>query len=93
MKIECPNCHTLFRVVTVEKELVQDEKAEDIKDTRGEKAEEALEFLNPFTVAPVAGSKGRDVGVDDLTYEYHYRCKHCGYEWTELKEKEKIDKS
>lgn len=75
------------------KELVEDEPAEDIKDTGPEKVEEALEFLDPFQIVPVSGSKGRDVNVDDLTYEYHFRCKHCGYAWTEFKEKEKVDKS
>lgn len=93
MKIECPNCHSLFRVRTESKKLIDDEQAEDIKVNARERIEEGLEFLDPFQIVPVSGSKGKDVNVDDLTYEYTFKCKHCGYVWTELKEKEKVDKS
>jgi rubredoxin len=93
-KIECPNCHHLFSVVTEEnKVLIDDEKAEDIKNTPAERVEEFLEYLNPVGVVPMSGSKGNEVKVDDLTYEYRFKCKHCGYEWTELKEKERVAKS
>jgi hypothetical protein len=92
-KIECPNCHHLFRVVTEEnKDLIQDEPGEDVKEDFKEKVEDALDTLVPFSTR-VPGSFGRDVDVDYLTYEYKFKCKHCGYEWTELKEKEKAEKS
>lgn len=91
-KIECPNCHHLFRVVTEEnKDLIQDEPGEDIKENLREKVEGALDNLVPLS-RRVPGSFGKDVNVDYLTYEYKFKCKHCGYEWTELKEKEKVDK-
>ncbi|MGA2199495.1 MAG: hypothetical protein ABSG45_06115 [Nitrososphaerales archaeon] len=93
-KIECPNCHRLFGVVTEEnKELIEDGRAQDIKTTPVEKVEEFLGFLNPVSMVPVSGSKGNEVNVDDLTYEYRFKCKHCGYEWSELKEKERVSKS
>jgi rubredoxin len=93
LKIECPQCHRLFRVVTESKELIQDEKVEDFREDRAEDVKDILEFLNPISVVPVRGAFGRDVAADDLTYEYRFKCKHCGYEWTELKEKEKISKT
>lgn len=93
MKVECPNCHRLFRIVLENKELIDDEKAQDIKTTAAERAEEVLEFLNPVSVVPMPGSKGKEVNVDDLTYEYRFKCKHCGYEWTEIKEKERREKN
>ena len=82
----------LFRVTTESKDLIDDEKAEDLKDNIAEKAELALEWLNPVGVVPMSGSTGKEVKVDDLTYEYRFKCKHCGYEWTELKEKERVAK-
>jgi len=93
LKIECPKCHSLFRVVTESKELIQDDKVDEIKVTAGERVKEVLEFLNPLGVVPMAGSAGREVHADDLTYQYRFKCKHCGYEWTELKEKESASKS
>jgi Zn finger protein HypA/HybF involved in hydrogenase expression len=91
-KIECPQCHHLFSVVTEENmELIEDEKGEDIKENPREKVEDALETLVPFS-RRVPGSFGTEVNVDYLTYEYKFKCKHCGNEWTELKEKERVTK-
>jgi uncharacterized Zn finger protein (UPF0148 family) len=92
-KVECPNCHHLFSVVTEEnKNLIDDEKAEDLKENAAERVKDVLEDLVPLTMK-VPGSVGTMKNVDDLTYEYKFRCKHCGYEWTELKEKERLEKS
>jgi len=92
-KIECPNCHHLFSVVTEEKgQLIDDEKSEAVEATVPEKMEEALDFINPVGQVPMSGSKGKVEEVDDLTYEYKFKCKHCGYEWTEMKEKESVEK-
>ena len=92
LKIECPKCHSLFQV-TETKELIQDDKVDVIKVTPGERVKEVLEFLNPVGMVPMAGSEGREVHADDLTYQYSFKCKHCGYEWTEIKEKETVSKS
>jgi hypothetical protein len=92
-KIECPNCHHLFSVVTEEnKQLIGDEKSEDIRQDTREKVEDGLDYLVPYSLRP-PGSFGKETNVDDLTYEYKFKCKHCGYEWTELKEKESVSKS
>jgi hypothetical protein len=92
-KIECPQCHHLFSVVTEEnKQLIEDEHGQDIKENRKEKLEEALDILVPFSTR-VPGSFGKETDADYLTYEYKFKCTHCGNEWTELKEKEKIPKN
>ena len=92
-KIECPQCHHMFSVVTEEnKKLVENEAAEDFKEDARERVEDALESLVPFNTN-VPGSFGRDVNVDYLTYEYKFKCKHCGKEWTEYKEKERVHKT
>jgi hypothetical protein len=83
----------MFSVVTEEnKVLIDDEKAEDIKENAPEKIEDALATLVPFS-RRVPGSFGKETKVDDLTYEYKFKCKHCGNEWTELKEEERVNKS
>ena len=91
-KVRCPKCHHLFSVVLEEnKKLVQDEKVEDFKETRRKKAEDSLEGLIPMS-RRVPGSLGRDVSADLLTYEYKFKCKNCGKEWTELREEERTSK-
>lgn len=102
-KIVCPKCHTPFRVVTESKEVIEDEEGEDIREDKKEKVEDALEQLVPtgppmgpygsYTpVGPVSGSLGEEVPTDTKLYEYRFKCKHCGYEWTETKEKEVVEK-
>jgi DNA-directed RNA polymerase subunit M/transcription elongation factor TFIIS len=91
-KVECPYCHHFFSVVTEEKnKLVQDEKVEDYKESKARRAEDLLESLIPMS-RRVPGSLGSDVKADLLTYEYKFKCKHCGKEWTELREKERESK-
>jgi hypothetical protein len=91
-KIECPQCHSFFSVVTEEnKKLIQDEKVEDSKETIPKRMEDALEGLIPYSQR-IPGSMGKDVNADYLTYEYKFKCTHCGKEWTELKEKERVSK-
>ena len=92
LKIECPKCHSLFRIKTEGKDLIEDEKVEDFKEDKAEQVKDILEFLGPFERVPVRGLL-RDVPADDLTYQYRYKCKHCGFDWVELKEKEKVAKS
>jgi transcription initiation factor IIE alpha subunit len=93
MQIECPQCHHLFRVVLEKKELLDDEEAEDYVENKKEKAESFLEFITPVGTRPYyPGSLGRDVNVDEKTYEYTFKCKHCGNEWSEFKTKEEIGK-
>ncbi len=92
-KVECPKCHHLFSVVTEEnKKLIDDEKATDMKESARQKMEDRLATLVPFS-RRVPGSFGKEVNVKDLTYEYKFKCKHCGNEWTEIKEEERVDKN
>ena len=93
MKIECPKCHSLFRIKTEGKEVIQDEQVEDFREDKEEEVKDFLEFLDPLAIVPVRGAFGRDVNAEDLTYQYEYKCKHCGFEWVELKEREKVAKS
>ena len=91
-KVECPSCHHLFSVVTEEnKKLIDDEKATDIKESVRERLGDILDII-PYNLR-VPGSKGEEKNVDDLTYEYKFKCKNCGYEWTQLKEEERVDKT
>ena len=94
-KIECPQCHHLFSVREEGEELIGDEEETGFKEDRKEKLEDALEFLNPLDrfKAPgnqyVPGEFGKDTPEEGLTYEYKFKCKHCGDEFSVLKEKER----
>ena len=88
MKVECPQCHSHFRVVVESKKLIEDEKVEDYEEPKAREVEDALEAINPFRRKGVPFSKyAKDVEADDLTYELTFKCKKCNHEWTELEEK------
>lgn len=88
MKLECPQCHSLFRVVTESKKLIEDEKVEDYRESKPREVEDALEGLNPIRRRGVPFSKyAKEVETDDLTYELTFKCTKCGHEWTQLEEK------
>ncbi len=88
MKVECPQCHALFRVELESKKLIEDEKVEDYRESKPREVEDALEAINPLRRRGVPLSKyAKDVDSDDLTFELTFKCKKCGNEWTELEEK------
>ena len=97
-KVVCPNCHHPFSVVLESSKEVFDQPAADIKENSREKIKDVLEQLIPSgpmrtpAYERVPGSLGDEVSVDEEIFEYNFKCKHCGYEWTETKEKEVVDK-
>jgi hypothetical protein len=82
-----------LHVVLEEKQLASEEKSEDFMEDRKEKAQSFVEFIVPIGTRPYyPGSMGRDVNVDEKTFEYTFKCKHCGNEWTEFQTEEQIMK-
>ncbi len=92
MKVICPKCHHLLSVVTEDKILVRDEKVTTIISDLNplELAEHSIQSRGGVT--PFDTRMGREVDADDLSYEYDFKCKHCGHEWTEFKTKQVVHK-
>jgi len=69
--IICPKCHRLFTKELEEKEFVNHDFA-----------------MVPGENVSMRGSSGWQpylVRKEFSRYRYHYKCKHCGFEWTEIK--------
>jgi rubredoxin len=81
LDVVCPKCHRIFSREVEEKKIVDEEVIE---------APESPPFVmgGPLMNAPEIAPKPT-VPKDVATYEYRYRCKHCGYEWSDLKEEER----
>ena len=73
-EITCPQCHRLFTKELEEKEFVNHE----FSVVQGEPA--ALEGATKANAW-----QPYFVRKEFSRYRYHYKCKHCGHEWTELK--------
>jgi transcription elongation factor Elf1 len=65
----CPSCGRRFEIRLVSKKLVEEEK----------------DFVDPSsTVLPTVLTDGMPAIVDTKEFQYAYRCKHCGHEWSEF---------
>ena len=80
LDIMCPKCHRLFSREVEEKEIV---------DERVYNTSQAPEFAGGGNLQDPNITSGMSVPKDLVTYKYHYKCKHCGHEWTDTKEEER----
>jgi DNA-directed RNA polymerase subunit RPC12/RpoP len=77
----CPNCGRRFEIKLVSKTLVD---SEDI--TEGRPLREDEFSATPDGYLDVSETKPSIVEFEK--FKYAYRCKHCGHQWVEIKEKE-----
>ena len=77
LDIVCPKCHRIFSREVEEKEVLEENFV---------RAPERPSMSEDESI-PASFSRP-SVGERVVTYRYHYRCKHCGHEWTDVKEEE-----
>lgn len=90
----CPGCGKRFHIKLVSKKLV-DSKRETFEQKRA-----VVMGRMPLQLGPRAGGflgnstileEGVPVTVDVEDFQYSYKCKHCGHEWTENRvERQKV---
>ena len=76
----CPSCGRRFEVRLVRNESVSKTDTVETRDRA------AGPYINPD---PVLMTDDGPVVVDIEEFQYTYRCKHCGHEWTEAHETER----
>jgi DNA-directed RNA polymerase subunit RPC12/RpoP len=76
----CPSCGRRFEVRLVRKEAVGEQ---DLSET-----EERIRapFIAP---APTLMTEDAPVVVNIEEFQYTYKCKHCGHEWSEVQDTER----
>ena len=83
----CPGCGRRFHIVLVDKSEVGD------YDTSSALPTTVLRTGRPITIRPItlSGSRlatmeeGGPMIFDVKEFQYTYRCKHCGHQWTETR--------
>jgi predicted RNA-binding Zn-ribbon protein involved in translation (DUF1610 family) len=74
----CPSCGRRFEIRLVSKRLMGSE--EHFKE------EKAVAPVSPQ--APLLLTDDCPCIVDVKEFQYTYRCKHCGHEWSEVRERD-----
>jgi DNA-directed RNA polymerase subunit RPC12/RpoP len=85
----CPSCGRRFEIRLVKKEAVDSEELNarlprPVNPLMARAVTPAL----PTRSAPTLLSNEVPSIVDIEEFQYTYRCKHCGHEWSEVHEKE-----
>lgn len=83
----CPSCGRRFEIRLVKKEAVDSEESNEklprpVKPLMARAMTPAL----PTRAAPTLLSNEVPSIVDIEDFQYTYRCKHCGHEWSEVHE-------
>jgi DNA-directed RNA polymerase subunit RPC12/RpoP len=83
----CPSCGKRFEIQLVKKELVDSEELDEKLPSRVSPfMARAMTPLLPTRSAPTLLSNEVPSIVDIEDFQYTYKCKHCGHEWSEVHE-------
>jgi DNA-directed RNA polymerase subunit RPC12/RpoP len=79
----CPQCGRKFHIKLESKKLVtshtesiprREPRAVVVRDTSS---------YTPPALTPINVQEGRPIIIDVEEFQYAYKCKHCGHEWSE----------
>jgi ribosomal protein L37AE/L43A len=80
----CPSCGKRFEIRLVDKKLVGDREVQDKTVTKSFKSSGGISGFYGPRYATL--EEGTPVTVYVEEFQYTYKCKHCGHQWTEVKE-------
>jgi DNA-directed RNA polymerase subunit RPC12/RpoP len=78
----CPNCGRRFEVRLIGKKLVS---AETINESRPVSADY---FAPGSPISYLEVGETEPTIIDVEKFQYAYRCKHCGHQWVEIRDKD-----
>ena len=81
----CPSCGRRFEIRLVGKQL-KDAETLPVKEPETTAAIMSSGRLAP----PLVLVEGKPIIVDIEEFEYTYRCRHCGHQWTEMRETKSV---
>lgn len=83
----CPGCGRRFHIKLENKQLISEHR----EVIPGRKALRTAVVRSggrpgmtmPPAITPVAVQEGKPIVIDIEEFQYAYKCKHCGHEWSE----------
>jgi predicted RNA-binding Zn-ribbon protein involved in translation (DUF1610 family) len=80
----CPACGRRFEIRLVSRKALGEWKAEEESSKKVVMPQSRSESVG--TPSATVLEQGLAIHVDVESFEYTYRCKHCGHEWSEERE-------
>ncbi len=81
----CPQCGRRFHIILVDKKLAQVLDKETVHS--------APRMVKMAPLAPVwPVGEGEPVTIDTEQFQWTYKCKHCGHEWSEARTEKHVEK-
>jgi hypothetical protein len=78
----CPGCGRRFHIKVEGKKLVTEHR-ESIRRSVPSSMVVRSGGRYGASVTPIAVQEGKPIIVDIEEFQYAYKCKHCGHEWSE----------
>ena len=81
----CPACGRRFHIKLVSKRLVDEKReTEEIKQVT---MSPNIGVYSRTPIAPIIVEQSVPITIDVEDFQYSYKCKHCGHEWSETQTK------
>lgn len=81
----CPSCGRGFQILLVSKKLVDDKR--EVEEVRVGTMNANPGGYTMTHMALIVVQENIPVTVEVEEFQYSYRCKHCGHEWSETRTK------
>ena len=79
----CPACGRRFEIRVAKKEEVSESHWSGRIDSDTDEVEESTLSLTPLVLSQ---EESKPAIVEEKDFNYTYKCKHCGHQWTEIHE-------
>ena len=93
----CPSCGRRFEIRLESKKLVKEERVTTMLN-QSESSVRSSFISGPATATGAGSAPPLLVGgetpitVDVDSFQYTYKCKHCGHEWSEVRQEERSER-
>jgi DNA-directed RNA polymerase subunit RPC12/RpoP len=85
----CPSCGRRFEIRLLNKKLMKEERVTTmLTPSESNTRSELMAGPATGTTAPLIVGVGFPVTIDVDSFQYSYKCKHCGHQWAEVHEEE-----
>jgi hypothetical protein len=79
----CPACGRRFHIKLVSKKLISERK--DVEEIKTATLTQSPQGFYMAGMSPVVLEDTVPVTIDVEDFQYSYKCKHCGHEWSEVR--------
>jgi hypothetical protein len=78
----CPGCGKRFHIKLVSKKLI-DDRREVTEVKRGMMSPMPIAYGGSMSMMPLVVEENVPITVETEEFQFTYKCKHCGHQWTE----------